>query len=148
MLNQDDFFADPYVFVGNLYSQAYIGGWNAAERLGLLDESTRNITLFSPEKISQKDIYGVNLQVQNMPKNLFFGTESVVTPFGEYVSSDLEKTIVDLALYPDMFGDKENRTSILKNYLQRDDKDLKKLQNYFQKSGRPELMVRLMKEAL
>lgn len=148
MLNQDDFFIDPFGFIARLYPKAYIGGWNAAEKWDLLDEGTRRITLFSVEDIPEKELYGVDLRVQILPPDLYFGVVKMDSPMGGYLCSDIEKTILDSICYPEMFGDNLNVKDIFKNYMQRDDKDFKKLQDYFKKSGHPERLVQVMKEGV
>lgn len=146
MFNEDTFFQDPYGCIGSLYPNAYVAGWNAAEKWDLLDESTRDITLFSPKKILKKSIYGVKLHTQILPPEHFFGLTEITTPFGKYLCSDLEKTVVDAMLYPDMFGGERNHKDIIENYMQRDDKDLTKLRIYFRKVGHPGLMIRMTLE--
>lgn len=147
MVTEDEFFEDTYGSIGKMFKDAYIGGWTAAERWDLLSEGSRCITLFSLKHISEKEIYGVRLNVQVFPRKQMFGIIEVETPSGKYYCSDLEKTIVDAMMYPRMFGDDLNHQEVIKNYMLRDDKDLNKLKTYFKLVNCPELMIRMMKEA-
>lgn len=147
MITEDEFFEDTYGSIGKMYPNAYIGGWTAAEKLDLLEEGSRHITLFSPAQITEKEIYGIHLETQVLSPEQMFGTTEEESLLGTYRCSDLEKTIVDLMLYPQMFGDKLNQQDILKNYMQRPDKDLQKLQTYFKLIKRPDLIIRVIKGA-
>jgi predicted transcriptional regulator of viral defense system len=133
--NADDFLLHPEAYVSDIFGEAYVGGWSAAEHWGLAHDASRAIHVITASPHEDAEIEGLRFKVQSVPKKLFFGIERAGGENRGWPISDLEKTLVDCILYPAMAGGKAQVEEIIEEYSAHPARDLARLVKYSMKVG-------------
>lgn len=145
-INKEQFYEDIKAALYQMYPEAYLAAWNAAEEWGLVSETALDFRLFSPsfEKDETKTLFGVGLILKKIPSELMYGIELKESINGVFAVSDIHKTIVDSLLFSDFAGDRETLSEMVESYLQSQLYDEKKLMQYAKQSGQPTVISKIL----
>lgn len=140
------FYEDIRYALFQMYPNAYLATWNAAEEWGLVSETALDFRLFSPsfQQDEIKTVFGISLILKKIPSSFMYGTVVLKSQTGEFAVSDIHKTIIDSLLFPNLAGDSENITEMMESYFQNRLCDEKKLLQYAKKSGVPSIISTIL----
>ncbi|MDR1476890.1 MAG: type IV toxin-antitoxin system AbiEi family antitoxin [Rickettsiales bacterium] len=135
----DDFLIRPEAYVSEIFGDAYVGGWSAAEHWGLVHDASRAIHVMTASPREDTEVEGIRFKVQAVPEKLFFGFARAGGDKRGWQVSDLEKTLVDCILYPAMAGGRAQVEEIIEEYSIHPERDLARLLKYSMKAGEARL---------
>lgn len=145
-ISKEQFYEDIKSALYQMYPEAYLAAWNAAEEWGLVSETALDFRLFSSsfEKDETKTVFGILLILKKIPSELMYGIELKESRNGTFAVSDIHKTLIDSLLFSDFAGDRETLSEMLESYFQSQLCDEKKLMQYAKKSGNPTIISKIL----
>lgn len=145
-ITKEFFYEDIRSALCRLYPDAYLGGWNAAEEWDLTNAMPLDFCLFSPffEKDEAKRLFGIDFFLKKIPLALNYAIERKEGLNGTYAVSDVHKTVVDVLLFEELSGGKEEVIEIVKNYFHSPLCDENHLLFYAKKSGHQRLVSNIL----
>lgn len=146
-ITEDTFFEDPKSALSTVYPSAYLASWSAAEVWELIDECTRDITLFSVdfEKDEIKDFYGVPVILKKISSAQNWGIVEKESDQGSYKVSDIHKTLIDCLLNVDLAGGEDQVKDMFLNYKNHPDSRVDTLISYAKKMNNPSIVSKIVK---
>lgn len=137
--------SNTWVLVPELFGQAYVGGWSAAEHWGLTEQVFPGICVVTTQRIKKK-----NIKVQDVPfylkhvnPSLIFGLKTIWHKNIKIQISDPHKTIIDMLDDPAMGGGIHHVESCLQNYMHSEQYNEEKLMEYADKQKNGAIFKRL-----
>jgi predicted transcriptional regulator of viral defense system len=123
---------DPWVLVPALFAPAYIGGRTAAEHWDLTEQIFKDIVVMTAQALRHKrqERHGQPFSLKHIDERKLFGTKNVWRHQTRVPVSDVHRTVVDMLDDPTVGGGIQFVADCLAVYLQRDDRDDKKLVEY------------------
>ena len=120
---------DPWVMVPELFGEACIGGWSAAEHWGLTEQLFRSTCVLTTKPVQTKEltIQGLPFTLKHVKRAAFFGTRAVWRARARVLVTTPEKTIIDMLDEPALGGGIRHVAECLESYLARADADSKAL---------------------
>jgi predicted transcriptional regulator of viral defense system len=144
-LQSEHVLQDPWVLVPVLFSPAYIGGRTAAEHWDLTEQIFRDIVVITGQtvRVRTPTRHGAHFTLKHVKPDKIFGTKSVWRGRTKIAISDVHRTIVDMLDDPALGGGIEHVADCVRNYLQRSDRDDRKLVDYATRLGNGAVFKRL-----
>ncbi len=144
-MGSDHVLDDPWVLVPALFAPAYIGGRTAAEHWDLTEQIFKDILVMTARAVRQKrhERSGALFSLKHVAERKLFGTKNVWRHQTRVPVSDVHRTIVDMVDDPAVGGGIQHVADCLSSYLQRDDRDDKKLVEYAVRLGNHAVFKRL-----
>ncbi|MBI5448148.1 MAG: hypothetical protein HY939_05415 [Gammaproteobacteria bacterium] len=150
--------AHPFAISTHLIQPSAISHWSALQHHGLTEQIPQIVTASTPSKVvtpsmreknpqrSKKkhvwEIEGVHYEYINVQKKHFFGIEKIwLDEYFQISMTDKERTLLDIFIYPKMFGGMGEALGILENSLAT--VDTQKLINYAIQYDKKSLAKRL-----
>lgn len=144
-LIQEENSPHPFVISANLVRPSAISHWSALQHHGLTEQIPQIITASTPSKVITPSmrvknskqlkrkhtwqIAGVHYEYINVQQKHFFGTEKIwLDEYSQVSITDKERTLLDVFIFPKMFGGMGEALGILENSLATI--DIKKLVDY------------------
>ncbi len=145
MQGQEQVLEDPWVMVPELFGEACIGGWSAAEHWGLTEQLFRSTCVLTTKPVQSKEltIQGLPFTLKHVKRDAFFSTRAVWRARARVLVTTPEKTIVDMLDDPALGGGIRHVADCLGNYFTRDDADSKALIATADKLGNGAVFKRL-----
>lgn len=148
----------PFVIATHLVQPSAISHWSALQHHGLTEQIPQTITASTPTKIvtpsmREKDLQDLKLkhfwqiadiryEFINIKQKHFFGVEKIWLDENSQVPiTDKERTLLDVFIYPKMFGGMGEALGILENSVAA--LDIQKLVNYAIQYDKKSLIKRL-----
>jgi len=124
--------SDPWVLVPAMFRRAYVAGWSAAEHWDLTEQVFMTLLVCTTDtlKRTRSSVAGIEVRARHIPDRQFFGTSVIWREGTRVLISDIHKTIVDLFDDPALGGGIQHVAQCFSAYLQRKDRDLKRLLDY------------------
>ena len=136
---------EPWVLVPALFAPAYIGGRTAAAHWDLTEQIFKDIFVMTARAVrrKQQERHGTLFSLKHINERKIFGTKNVWRHQTQVPVSDVHRTIVDMLDDPAIGGGVRHAADCLAVYLQRDDRDEKKIVNYAVRLGNGAILKRL-----
>jgi predicted transcriptional regulator of viral defense system len=144
-INTDRAIEDAWVLVPELFGNAYIGGWSAAEHWDLTEQIFRDICVFSARPVPKRRsvIHNIPFVVTHAPPETHFGTKTMWKKETKLLISDPTKTIVDMLSNPWTGGGIQHVADCLKEFLKSSHFNADRLVEYATKLGNGAVFKRL-----
>lgn len=144
-LSSEHVLDDPWVLVPALFSPAYIGGRTAAEHWDLTEQIFRDIVVMTGQIVRSKDQvrHGAHFTLKHLGSDKIFGTKTVWRQHSKVEVSDVHRTIIDMLDDPALGGGIQQVADCFNAYLDRPDRDDKKLIEYASRLGNGAVFKRL-----
>jgi predicted transcriptional regulator of viral defense system len=136
---------NPWLVANRLFSPCYIGGWSAAEYFDLTEQIFNTIMVMTVRNPRNRrpDIMGTLFMLRSVSEKAMFGLSPVWTGQIKILVSDPTRTILDFLVDPGLGGGIRSVTSMLRNYLRSENKNLKLLIKYGEQLGNGAVFKRL-----
>ena len=123
---------DPWILAPKLFGECYVGGVSALEYWDLTEQIFNKILIFTTKKVRKMEIQiaGQNFSATHIQKSQLFGLSVVWRKQTKVMISDIHRTLLDAFNDPSNGGGIQHSVDCLKKYLQREEADLKKLEEY------------------
>ena len=133
---QENIVMDPWVLVPTLFREAYVAGWSAAEHWDLTEQVFTTLRVCTTDAIKRTDIEvsGVSLRARHIPASQWFATAATWHEGTRVLVSDLQKTILDMFIDPELGGGIQHVAHCFREYLRRSDADVSTLVVYATKA--------------
>ena len=124
-LNPHEYKDNPWIIADRIFAPCYIGGWSAAEHLGLTEQIFRSIVICTGSGVRHRstDVQGFNFILKHvgkerlkMTKNVWFGNNKICV-------STPSQTIADILDDPSIGGGIRHVAEIVKNYFSSEDRN-------------------------
>lgn len=134
-----------WVLVPNLFENAYVGGWSAAEHWGLTEQLFQSICVITAQNVRQKNIniQNTSFYLKHVKDSLLFGFKNVWQQNIKIQVSDPHKTIIDMLDDPALGGGIHHVDACLRTYLNSNLFNESKLLEYAEKQQNGALFKRL-----
>lgn len=123
---------DPWALVPELFGQAYVGGWSAAEHWDLTEQIFSDFCVFTMEPVARRRqvFHGIPFAVTHIAANHLFGTQAVWRGQRKIKISDPARTVIDMLSYPWAGGGLSHVMECLESHFRSPDCDPDKLVEY------------------
>ena len=142
---QEQVLEDPWVIVPELFGQACIGGWSAAEHWGLTEPLFRSTCVLTARPIREKEqtIEGIPFTLKHVRPEVLFAVRPVWRGSVRIDVSSPTKTIIDMLDDPAIGGGIRHVTDCLAAYLEREDASSAELLDIADRLGNRAVFKRL-----
>lgn len=136
---------DVWGFIPELFGQAYIAGWSAAEHWDLTEQIFSDLCVFTADPVAKRHqkIHTVSLVVAHRAAETHFGTKAVWRGNRKILVSDPTKTIIDMLATPWAGGGIQHVADCLRAYCRSDLYQEKLLLEYAERLGNGSVFKRL-----
>lgn len=134
-----------WVLVPELFGQAYIGGWSAAEHWGFTEQVFQSICVVTAQRVRKKNlkVQNVSFYLKHRDNSLLFGLKTLWHQNVKVHISDPHKTMIDMLDDPAMGGGIHHVENCLRNYLNSEYYNESKLLEYAEKQNNGVIFKRL-----
>jgi predicted transcriptional regulator of viral defense system len=134
-----------WVLIPELFGQAYIGGWSAAEHWGLTEQVFQDVCVVTSQRVKKKKISIGNIPfyLKHVSVSFIFGLKTIWHQNIKIQISDPHKTIIDMLDDPAMGGGIHHVESCLQNYINSEHYNEEKLIEYAEKQKNGTIFKRL-----
>ena len=118
----DQVLEDVWGFIPELFGQAYIAGWSAAEHWDLTEQIFNDLCVFTADPVAKRHqaIHTVSMMVAHRSADTHFGTRAVWRKDRKVLVSDPTKTIIDMLATPWAGGGIQHVIDCLRVYCRSD----------------------------
>ncbi len=136
---------DPWVLVPALFAPAYIAGRTAAEHWSLTEQIFKDIFVMTAQTVRQKrqERHGALFSLKHIDARKIFGIKNTWRHRTQVPVSDMHRTIIDIFDNPAIGGGIQHVAECFASYLQRNDRDDKRLIEYAVSLGNGAVFKRL-----
>jgi predicted transcriptional regulator of viral defense system len=136
---------DAWVLVPALFAPAYVAGRTAAEHWDLTEQIFKDVMVITGQAIREKRQLrqGFEFTLKHLNPKKLFGAKSVWRHHTKVSVSDVHRTIIDMLDEPTLGGGIQHVEDCLAAYLERADRDDRKLVEYGDKLGNGAVFKRL-----
>jgi predicted transcriptional regulator of viral defense system len=123
---------DPWVLANTLFNPCYIGGWDAISHWDFTEQIFIHTFVYTqtPQKKVKQTYLGHTFIAHKVPKEQFFGLETVWKQNVKLKISDPTRTIVDLLDAPHHYGSSSTLFDVFREYLKSKHKNIELLIHY------------------
>lgn len=136
---------NPLILVMDIFNNASISGWSAAEHWDLTEQIFNSISLVSTDKVrkNHQQIGDINLRIKSVTDDRYFGFKTIWMENKKIKFADPHRTLIDILDIPAFGGGARLMYDIFKTYSNSEHCDFSKLLEYAIRYGKGAVIKRL-----